>query len=68
MGSLFNQGIRTPVELIQSYSIYKQKFSRTKDGGGAPATSVPFSFRIAIGGKGRRSICHKLKDLCLIKS
>jgi hypothetical protein len=24
--------------------IYKQRFSRTKDGGGAPATPVPFSF------------------------
>ena len=32
----------------QSYLIYKQEFSRTKDGGGAPATPVPFLFRIAI--------------------
>ena len=34
--------------LWQSYWINEQKFLRTKDGGGAPATPVPFSLRIAI--------------------
>jgi hypothetical protein len=41
--------------LWQSYLIYIslravgiQKFFRTKDGGGAPATPILFSFRIAI--------------------
>jgi len=28
--------------------INKQKFPRTKDGGGAPATPIPFPFKIAV--------------------